>query len=594
MSCTNCNDNNSIPNPVNQASPCNPCSSPCTSCGDCDCNCEEPEYMTDGCYFTQNTDCTTYNGSDLSCPGVETGDTLTSVLQSLATYTKNTFTRLTSDSLVITATDDTCDDKAVIELVPSTDADNILVLGTDGLPYVPAPGDPGVSPTLVATDSSSIDFTTSGTLGHNLTASVKISTSSNNALVVNGTGLYVNGAAFEVPLTFNNGITRTSNTVQLGGTLIKDTVISLAGFDFNINGTDAFNFWSEDTNKFYKEDATYATVNVHSDTYWNAQVSLEADYNGSLGYFTKGYSDITTDYGLLAFGYPTTNTGNPAPSLDPKVSTYVKAKSAVLESYANKFTFTSPTNTQNSGALISGRRYQITAAGGTFTSSGASSNAVGTVFTANTTVPTWSTGAVKLIGEIVDSTVGYRGSVVNTQDDYSNSLLIRDTTDDVLNIDFKRCDLSVNVITAYSDWANTSYYAWGELTINSDRTASGSYTKVGHYTPTTNDNAVPAPSNDPAKTSYTTYTDGLLNSYAAQHTLEGAVLVKGLAASGSLSSSAIFQITSTTKGFLPPKMTQTQRNAISSPVAGLMVYQTDSTIGVYVYDGSTWRRLTWV
>ena len=56
--------------------------------------------------------------------------------------------------------------------------------------------------------------------------------------------------------------------------------------------------------------------------------------------------------------------------------------------------------------------------------------------------------------------------------------------------------------------------------------------------------------------------------------------------------SAIVEMNSTTKGMLMPRMTQVQRNAISSPSAGLMVYQTDNTQkGVHFYDGSGWRYL---
>jgi hypothetical protein len=47
---------------------------------------------------------------------------------------------------------------------------------------------------------------------------------------------------------------------------------------------------------------------------------------------------------------------------------------------------------------------------------------------------------------------------------------------------------------------------------------------------------------------------------------------------------------STTKGFLPPRMTTTQRNAIASPAAGLVVY--DSTTNkLQCYNGSTWNDL---
>lgn len=52
--------------------------------------------------------------------------------------------------------------------------------------------------------------------------------------------------------------------------------------------------------------------------------------------------------------------------------------------------------------------------------------------------------------------------------------------------------------------------------------------------------------------------------------------------------SAKLDITSTDKGFLPPRMTSAQRIAITSPAAGLMVYQTDGTSGLYFYGGSSW------
>jgi hypothetical protein len=35
-------------------------------------------------------------------------------------------------------------------------------------------------------------------------------------------------------------------------------------------------------------------------------------------------------------------------------------------------------------------------------------------------------------------------------------------------------------------------------------------------------------------------------------------------------------------------MTETQRDAISSPATGLMIYQTDGTVGFYYYNGSSW------
>lgn len=55
--------------------------------------------------------------------------------------------------------------------------------------------------------------------------------------------------------------------------------------------------------------------------------------------------------------------------------------------------------------------------------------------------------------------------------------------------------------------------------------------------------------------------------------------------------SAIFSIDSTERGFLLPRMTEAQRDDITAPTAGLLVYQTDEAVGVYVYGGSGWDRL---
>jgi hypothetical protein len=51
--------------------------------------------------------------------------------------------------------------------------------------------------------------------------------------------------------------------------------------------------------------------------------------------------------------------------------------------------------------------------------------------------------------------------------------------------------------------------------------------------------------------------------------------------------SALLNVTSTTQGFLPPRMTTTQKNAIATPASGLQVY--DSTLNqMSYYNGTTW------
>lgn len=56
--------------------------------------------------------------------------------------------------------------------------------------------------------------------------------------------------------------------------------------------------------------------------------------------------------------------------------------------------------------------------------------------------------------------------------------------------------------------------------------------------------------------------------------------------------SAALDIESTTKGLLTPRMTAAQRVAISAPADGLVVYQTDSTPGLYCFVNGTWSALS--
>ena len=52
--------------------------------------------------------------------------------------------------------------------------------------------------------------------------------------------------------------------------------------------------------------------------------------------------------------------------------------------------------------------------------------------------------------------------------------------------------------------------------------------------------------------------------------------------------SALLELSSTSKGLLPPRMTAAQKTAIVSPKTGLIIYQTDLARGLYIYDGTAW------
>jgi hypothetical protein len=64
-------------------------------------------------------------------------------------------------------------------------------------------------------------------------------------------------------------------------------------------------------------------------------------------------------------------------------------------------------------------------------------------------------------------------------------------------------------------------------------------------------------------------------------------------ASYAASASAVLEASSTTQGFLPPRMTYVQRNNISSKIAGLVVWCSNcgSNGELQVYNGTTWTNM---
>ena len=64
---------------------------------------------------------------------------------------------------------------------------------------------------------------------------------------------------------------------------------------------------------------------------------------------------------------------------------------------------------------------------------------------------------------------------------------------------------------------------------------------------------------------------------------------RAMVGGGTNQASAAFQVNSVAGGLLPPKMTNTEVNAISSPTEGLVVYNT-TIKATQVYDGTKWVR----
>ena len=66
----------------------------------------------------------------------------------------------------------------------------------------------------------------------------------------------------------------------------------------------------------------------------------------------------------------------------------------------------------------------------------------------------------------------------------------------------------------------------------------------------------------------------------------------GINADGSTAdASAMLDVSSTTKGFLPPRMTTTERNAIGTPATGLVIFNT-TTNGLEFKSSTGWTSLT--
>jgi hypothetical protein len=160
------------------------------------------------------TDDVNYVGNPDSCVPLTFNEKLTSVLNKIVTYLKNRLFGIVSNSLVVTSINNNCDKYQRIELVPSIDAGNTLILGTDGKPFVP--NSSGVqTPIVVNNIERSVQINSTGILGHTLSASVVLAGAplyADNQIqeLSGGSGLYV--APFTVPKGFAViGNTRSSN-----------------------------------------------------------------------------------------------------------------------------------------------------------------------------------------------------------------------------------------------------------------------------------------------------------------------------------------------------------------------------------------------
>lgn len=67
--------------------------------------------------------------------------------------------------------------------------------------------------------------------------------------------------------------------------------------------------------------------------------------------------------------------------------------------------------------------------------------------------------------------------------------------------------------------------------------------------------------------------------------------IDGSTSASQCATSSLLELSSTTLGFLPPRMTDAQITAITTPAAGLMVYSTTQNCPAF-YDGTGWRKVS--
>jgi hypothetical protein len=159
------------------------------------------------------------------------------------------------------------------------------------------------------------------------------------------------------------------------------------------------------------------------------------------------------------------------------------------------------------------------------------------------------------------------------------------------------------------NWANASYF----IKTETDPAGGTNYTITGTqeiltvpyamYAAKSGDSTTIGAIGGSSSTNGATITSGVLSLTPADATNGGIVTAGAQTIAGNKTltgtlgvgtatpaASAQLEVSSTSKGFLPPRMTTAERNLIVTPAAGLMIWNTDD-IELQVYNGSLWVNM---
>lgn len=84
---------------------------------------------------------------------------------------------------------------------------------------------------------------------------------------------------------------------------------------------------------------------------------------------------------------------------------------------------------------------------------------------------------------------------------------------------------------------------------------------------------------------------GFISGTQVERLSAGGLVIEPAGVASAVAATAALEVRSTTLGFLPPKMTSTQRDAITTPPEGLMIYNT-TTSKLNVVGAAGWEAVT--
>lgn len=371
----------------------------------------------------------------------------------------------------------------------------------------------------------------------------------------------------DVPVyTANNGLLMTSHNTQLGGgdssPLINNTLLSLgspmAPKSLTIYQNDSSNTKPLISNFIGTNGAknTNITTIASGITTTDTISILEQDSNkffALLGTVKNNQTDIAflspaylslSNTSIIGSNYPVTvdSIGHTAPANDTETTSYLKTIPSSLELYSKNINI-------NSLSTVSGN---------------ISHNV--------------SNGSMVLLSNGNDSTA-FIGTKSTDPAAIASSLIFM--VPGLLDME-----------TFFDNDRNAgSYYAKTIIASNSS-VASSSYTLVGAFVPnSTNKLLFSVPANDITKTSFSLFKEATANIYAQDIFFNGKLRIKDISPiyldSGQSTPCAALDIDSTTGGLLLPRMTTSQRGALSSLIGGLEVFDTDMGAKM-LYDGGRW------